>query len=87
MLRFKEIKKGWPKMKVSQCQLIYKYLIEKPYYQQSDETFIYEKIYSIDKILLSKVSSSNNIRSPIDRCFRKANVPSDFRFEDKTDNF
>ena len=42
---------------------------------------------SIDKGLLSKVSSSNTHRSPIDRCFREANVLSDFRFEDKTDNF
>ena len=48
---------------------------------------IYEKGYSIDKSFLSKVSSSSTLRSPIDRCFREANVLSDFRFEDKTDNF
>ena len=48
---------------------------------------IYEKGYSIDKSFLSKVSSYNTLRSPIDRCFREANVLSDFRFEDKTDNF
>ena len=74
-------------MELSQCQFIYKYLIGKPCYQQSGETFIYEKRYSVDKILLSKVSSSDNLRSPIDRCFRKANMLSDFRFEDKTDTF
>ena len=45
------------------------------------------KGYSIDKSFLSKVSSSNTCRSPIDRYFREANVLSDFRFEDKTDNF
>ena len=45
------------------------------------------KRYSIDKSFLSKVSSSNTLRSPIDRCFREVNVLSDFRFEDKTDNF
>ena len=48
---------------------------------------IYEKGYSIDKSFLSKVSSYNTHRSPIDRCFREANVLSDFRFEDKTNNF
>ena len=37
--------------------------------------------------LLSKVSSSNILRSPTDRCFRKSYVLYDFRFEDKIDNF
>ena len=48
---------------------------------------IYEKGYSIDKSFLCKVSSYNTLRSPIDRCFREANVLFDFRFEDKADNF
>ena len=34
-----------------------------------------------------KVSSSNILRIPIDRCFREGNVLSDFRFDDKTNNF
>ena len=38
-------------------------------------------------ILFSKVSSSSTLRSPIDKCFREANTFSDFRFEDKIDNF
>ena len=42
---------------------------------------------SVDKGLLSKVSSSNTHRSPIDRCFREANMLPDFRLEGKTDNF
>ena len=61
-------------------------LFKNHYYQQNDETFIYEKGYSIDESLLSKISFSNNLRSPIDRCFREASVLSDFRFENKTDN-
>ena len=48
---------------------------------------LYEERYSIEKVLVSKVSSSNTLRSPIVRCFREANVVSDFRFEGKTDNF
>ena len=32
-------------------------------------------------------SSSNTHRNPIDRCFREANMLSDFRFEGKDDNF
>ena len=48
---------------------------------------IYEKTYSIDKTFFSTVSSSNTLRSPIDISFREANVLSDFRFEDKTENF
>ena len=42
---------------------------------------------STGKSFLSKVSCSNTLRSLIDRCFREANVLSDFRFEEKTDNF
>ena len=53
----------------------------------SEETFIYEKTYSIDESVLSKVSSSNTLRSLIDRFFREASVFSDFRFEDKIDNY
>ena len=45
--------------------------------------FIYEKRYSIDEILFSKVSSSSTLRSPIHKCFREANAFSDFRFETK----
>ena len=50
-------------------------------------TLFYEKRYSVDKSLYSKVSPSNTHKTPIDRCFRESNVLSDFRFEGKTDNF
>ena len=59
----------------------------KACYQQSDEIFIYQKRYGIDKCLVSKVSSYSTLRSPIDRCFREANTFSNFRFEGKIDNF
>ena len=49
--------------------------------------FIHEKKYSIDKGLFSKVSSSSDPRRPVDRCFREANVFSDFIFKEKIDNF
>ena len=74
-------------MMLSQYQLICKHLIWKPSYQYSDETFICKRKYSIDKILLSKVSSCNTLRNPIDRCFREANVLSDFRVANKADAF
>ena len=46
-----------------------------------------KKKYSIDKSFFSKVSSSSAPRRPVDRCFREANACSDFRFEEKIDNF
>ena len=36
---------------------------------------------------VSLVSSSSTIGSGIDRCFRETNIFSDFRFEDRIDNF
>ena len=49
----------------------------------SEKAFTYEKKLIIGKSLFSKVPSSNSLRSPTARCFRKANAFSDFRFEDK----
>ena len=53
----------------------------------SEEAFIYENRLSIEKSLFSEVSSSNSLRSPVDRCFKKANVFFKFQFEDKINNF
>ena len=50
------------------------------------QTFAYKKRYSIDKSLLSKVSSSSTLRGLKDRCFREANAFSDFSFAGETDN-
>ena len=50
------------------------------------QTFAYKKRYSIDKSLLSKVSSSSTLRSLKDRCFREANAFPDFSFRGETDN-
>ena len=48
-----------------------------------EEAFSYEERHSIDKNLFSKVSSSNSLRSPVDRCFRKTIAFSDYKFDDK----
>ena len=53
----------------------------------SEEAFIYENRLSIEKSLFSEVSSSNFLRSPVDRCFKKANVFFNFEFADKVNNF
>ena len=57
----------------------------KNHVSNSENTVIYEQRHCIDKSLFSEVSSSSFLRSPTDRCFRKA--ISDFRFEVKIDNF
>ena len=49
----------------------------------SEEAFSYEERHNIDKNLFSEVSSSNSLRSPVDRCFRKTIAFSDFKFDDK----
>ena len=49
----------------------------------SEEAFIYEKRHSIEKSFSNEILSFTSFTSPIDRCFRKANIFSDFRFEEK----
>ena len=46
----------------------------------SEEVFIYKERQSIDKSLFSEVSFSSSLKSPIIRCFGKANVFSDSDF-------
>ena len=65
----------------------YTNILFKNHVTNSEKAFIYEERHSIDKSLSSEVSSSSSLRSPIDRCFIKANAFSDFRFEYKIDKF
>ena len=51
----------------------------------SEEAFIYEERRGIGKSLFKKVSSSSCLRYY--RCFKKVNAFSDFRFEDRNNNF
>ena len=58
-------------------------LIDIPMSCLKTALLIAKKHLLIGKSLFSKVPSSNSLRSPTARCFRKANAFSDFRFEDK----
>ena len=62
-------------------------ILFKNHVTNSGEAFLYEERHNIDKSFFSKVYSSSSLKSPIDRYSRKANVFSDFRFEDKINNF
>ena len=46
-----------------------------------------KKDIALRRVFLVKYLLPAPLKSPIDRCFREANVLSDFRFEGKTDNF
>ena len=57
----------------------YTNILFKNHVTNSEDAFIYEKRYSIDKSFFSKVSSSSSLRSPIDRCFRKGILDLDWK--------
>ena len=50
------------------------------------EAFIYERKHIIDMSFFSEASFSSSFRSPIERCFRKTNAFSDFRYKGKINN-
>ena len=68
-------------MVLDQCPLVYQYRV-KNHVASNEKGFIYDKRHSINKILFVKVSPSSSLRSPIDRCFRKAIAFFDFKFEE-----
>ena len=53
----------------------------------NEKEFVYEERHSIDKGFINEESSSSSLRSLKNRCFRKGNAFSCFRFEDKINNF
>ena len=63
----------------------YNSILLKNHVTNIEEAFIYQERHSIGKSLIGELSLSSSLRSPIDRCFGKANVFSDFRFEYKID--
>ena len=65
----------------------YTSILLKNHVTNIEEAFIYQERHSIGKSLFDELSSSSSLRSPIDRCFRKANAFSDFRFEYNIDYF
>ena len=86
-LRFKEIKKRLAQNGAESIPIDIPVSYLKTMLQIEWKSFFYEKRYSIDKSLFSKVSSTSTLKSSIDRCFRETNTFSHFRFEDKIDNF
>ena len=46
-----------------------------------------KKDIALTRVIVKYLLPTPLDRCPIDRCFREANVLSEFRFEDKTDNF
>ena len=61
--------------------MVYQYLKNKNQVTNSEEAFIYDKRQSFGKSLFSEIFLFSSFRSPIHRCFKKANASFDFSFK------